>query len=72
MLNRIILAAHSEYFDSLLYGDSLKEAEADNDIVLNDVSPANFQLLLKYSYTGRIFMDGAKLEVHLPGCLQAK
>lgn len=56
------MAAQSEYFESLLYG-SLREAQADEEIALKDVSVTTFQLLLQYMYTGCISIDGAQLEV---------
>ena len=59
--HRTILAAQSQYFESLLFG-SMKEAKA-GDVVLRDVSPASFELLLQYAYTGCIELPGAHLEV---------
>ncbi len=51
--HRAILASHSSYFKSLLYGDML-EAEKD-EIVLFDVpQPRLFVSLMGYAYTGQL------------------
>ncbi|WKY01860.1 hypothetical protein Q1695_015683 [Nippostrongylus brasiliensis] len=50
--HRLLLAARSEYFRSMLYG-GLKESIED-EVVLSGTDPAAFTALLRYLYTGRL------------------
>ncbi|VDL69472.1 unnamed protein product, partial [Nippostrongylus brasiliensis] len=50
--HRLLLAARSEYFRSMLYG-GLKESNED-EVVLSETDPAAFTALLRYLYTGRL------------------
>ena len=61
---RIVLAAQSEYFDSLLFG-SMRESEENCEIELIDVSLPSFRLLLHYAYTGHVELNGATLQVSI-------
>ena len=58
------MATQSEYFDSLLYG-SMRESKENSEIELKHVSLSSFQLLLHYAYTGRVELNGAKLQVRI-------
>ena len=58
------MATQSEYFDSVLYG-SMRESKENNEIELKHVSLSSFQLLLHYAYTGRVELNGAKLQVRI-------
>ena len=51
--HRIILAAQSDHFDRLLFGE-MREAHAGAVIPLQGVTARGFQVLIKVAYTGRI------------------
>ena len=51
--HRVILAAQSEYFDRLLFGE-MREAHAGAEIMLPDTPLEAFKLLLKYAYCGEV------------------
>lgn len=59
---RVILAAQSDYFKSLLFG-SMKEAEPNSVINLEDISMATLQLLIRFAYCGRVQLKNASLQV---------
>lgn len=59
----MILAARSEYFRALLYG-GLKETN-QSEIVLPDAPVKAFKILLKYIYTGHMFLMTLKEDVIL-------
>lgn len=61
---RIILAAQSNYFDRLLFGE-MSEGSSSNTvpIVLKDVRVSSFQLLMCVAYTGFVELKSAQLEV---------
>ena len=65
--HRTVLAAQSEYFEKLLFG-TMKEAK-NEEVVLKDVLPATFQLLLKYAYTGCVAVKTAHLQVCVCVCV---
>lgn len=53
-VHRIILASRCTFFRILLYGE-MKEAQPGNDeIVLHDMSPESFRILLEYVYSGKV------------------
>jgi len=43
----------------------MRESEENSEIELMDVSLSSFQLLLHYAYTGRVELNGAKLQVSI-------
>lgn len=64
--HKIILAARSEYFRNLLYGEmreSSATADGDNGVVITvqDVSAGSFRRILSYLYTG---YPGKELKAH--------
>lgn len=61
--HKVILAARSEYFRALLYG-GLKESNQD-EIVLRDAPLKAFKILLKYIYTGHMFLMTLKEDIIL-------
>ena len=61
---RIVLAAQSEYFDSLLFG-SMRESEENCEIELIDISLFIFRLLLYYAYTGHVELNRVTLQVSI-------
>lgn len=61
--HKVILAARSDYFRALLYG-GLKES-TQNEIVLPDAPLKAFKVLLKYIYTGNMFLSALKEDVIL-------
>lgn len=60
---QVILAARSEYFRALLYG-GLKESN-QTEIELRDAPVKAFKILLKYIYTGHMFLMTLKEDVVL-------
>ena len=60
---RVILAAQSEYFKSMLLG-SMREAQPNSEIVLEGVSPATVRLLVKFAYCGRVQLENVSLQVY--------
>ena len=62
MAHRLILAAQSDYFDRLLFGE-MKEAQTGAVIPLEDTPAESFRLLLKFAYTGKLKMDDNALNV---------
>lgn len=61
--HKIILASRSEYFRALLYG-GMKESN-QSEIVLEDAPAKAFAILLKYIYTGRMYLMTLKEDVIL-------
>ncbi|CAG9860165.1 unnamed protein product [Phyllotreta striolata] len=61
--HKVILAARSDYFRALLYG-GLKES-TQNEILLPDAPLKAFKVLLKYIYTGKMFLSTLKEDVIL-------
>ncbi|KAL3287749.1 hypothetical protein HHI36_002213 [Cryptolaemus montrouzieri] len=61
--HKVILASRSEYFRALLYG-GLKETN-QSEIVLNDAPLKAFKILLKYIYTGHMYLMTLKEEIIL-------
>ncbi|VEN59514.1 unnamed protein product [Callosobruchus maculatus] len=61
--HKVILAARSDYFRALLYG-GLRESNQD-EIVLPDAPLRAFKVLLKYIYTGHMFLTTLKEDVIL-------
>lgn len=61
--HKVILAARSDYFRALLYG-GLKESN-QAEIVLPDAPLKAFKVLLKYIYTGHMFLTTLKEDVIL-------
>ncbi|KAI4466825.1 Galactose-binding-like [Holotrichia oblita] len=61
--HKIILAARSDYFRALLYG-GMKES-SQSEIELPDAPLRAFKILLKYIYSGHMFMMTLKEEVIL-------
>ena len=59
--HRVFLASRCEYFRALLFG-GMREAEPESKIVLRDTSAQTFSTLLKYVYTGRIFLGELREE----------
>ena len=53
--HRVILAARSEYFRALLYG-GMRETDPDTEIEVKDTTAPAFDALLKYVYTGKMFL----------------
>ena len=62
--HRLVLASQSEYFDCMLFGETI-EGQPGAEIPLPDTPLEAFQLLLKYAYSGSLKMKNAQLEVHL-------
>ena len=62
--HRVILAARSEYFRALLYG-GMRETNPETEIEINDTTAAAFDALLKYVYTGKMFLGEYKDETIL-------
>jgi len=60
--HRAILASQSEYFDRLLFGE-MKEAHPDVEIPLQDTPLEAFQLLMKYTYCGKMKIEDQDLQV---------
>lgn len=59
--HRVFLASRCEYFRALLYG-GMREAKPEAEIALKDTSAQAFGTLLKYVYTGRIFLGELREE----------
>ena len=53
--HRVLLASRCEYFRALLFG-GMRESKSQAEIVLKETSAQAFETLLKYLYTGRIFL----------------
>ena len=53
--HRIFLASRCEYFRALLFG-GMRESKPEAEIVLKETSAQAFGTLLKYMYSGRIFL----------------
>jgi len=60
--HRAILASQSEYFDRLLFGE-MKEGHQDVEIPLQDTPLEAFQLLMKYTYCGKMKIKDQDLQV---------
>ena len=60
--HRVILASQSEYFDRLLFGE-MREAHPDAEIPLQDTPLEAFQLLMKYTYCGKMKIADSDLQV---------
>lgn len=63
-VHRVVLAARSEYFRALLFG-GMKEAKPQVEIDLKDTTSSAFDALLKYVYSGKIFLSNFKDETVL-------
>lgn len=61
--HKVILAARSEYFRALLYG-GMKESN-QSEIEMPDAALSAFKALLKYIYSGHMFLISMKEEVIL-------
>ncbi|XP_072390147.1 BTB/POZ domain-containing protein 9 isoform X1 [Diabrotica undecimpunctata] len=61
--HKVILAARSDYFRALLYG-GMKES-TQNEILLPDAPLKAFKVLLKYIYTGHMFLTTLEEDVIL-------
>ncbi|XP_066254986.1 BTB/POZ domain-containing protein 9-like [Euwallacea similis] len=61
--HKVILAARSDYFRALLYG-GLRES-SQTEIMLQDAPLNAFKILLKYIYTGHMFLMTLKEDVIL-------
>ena len=61
LAHRAILAAQSEYFERMLFGD-LREASMD-EIWLQDVPVEPLRKVLKFAYSGSLHMKGCALQV---------
>lgn len=57
--HRVILAARSEYFRALLYG-GMRETNPATEIEVKDTTAPAFDALLKYVYTGKMFLGDYK------------
>ncbi|KAI1707766.1 BTB/POZ domain-containing protein [Ditylenchus destructor] len=55
-VHKLVLAARSSYFRGMFYG-GLRES-VDNEVVLHEVSADNFEIILRYVYTGCVLLDG--------------
>ncbi|KAI1701849.1 BTB/POZ domain-containing protein [Ditylenchus destructor] len=55
-VHKLVLAARSSYFRGMFYG-GLRESQ-DNEVVLHEVSADNFEIILRYVYTGSVSLDG--------------
>jgi BTB/POZ domain-containing protein 9 len=53
--HRVLLASRCEYFRALLFG-GMRESKPEAEIVLKETSAQSFSFLLKYLYTGRIYL----------------
>jgi len=53
--HRVILAARSDYFRALLYG-GMRETNPATEIEIKDTTGPAFDALLKYVYTGKVFL----------------
>lgn len=63
-VHRIILAAQSDYFTSLFFGN-MAEAKRDEIEYPDILQPNAFLLLMKYAYTGKLDIKDGKLQVSL-------
>lgn len=59
--HRVILACRCSYFRALLFG-GMRESTSQTEITLEDVSSHAFETLLLYAYSGRLKLNGEKLE----------
>lgn len=57
--HRVILAARSEYFRALLFG-GMRETNPDTQIDIHDTTSPAFDALLKYVYSGKMFLGDYK------------
>lgn len=62
--HRVILAARSDYFRALLYG-GMRETNPETEIEIKDTTAPAFDALLKYVYTGKVFLSDFKEETIL-------
>ena len=62
--HRIILAARSDYFRALLFG-GMRETNPANEIEITDCCANAFDALLKYIYTGKMFLGDHRPEIVL-------
>lgn len=62
--HRVILAARSEYFRALLYG-GMRETNPEAQIEIKDTTAPAFNALLKYVYTGKVYLGEFKEETVL-------
>lgn len=62
--HRVVLAARSEYFRALLYG-GMRETNPETEIEIKDTTASAFDALLKYIYSGKIFLGDYKEEMIL-------
>ena len=61
--HKAVLAAHSPYFESMLYG-SMREASM-REIVLEGVPVTAFRKVLQFAYTGSLHMENVPLQVRV-------
>ena len=59
--HKVVLAAQSQYFECMLYGN-MKEASM-SEIVLEDVPVSAFRKVLQFAYTGVLDMENIALQV---------
>ena len=59
--HKAVLAAQSQYFECMLFGN-MKEASM-NEIPLEDVPVSAFRKVLQFGYTGCLEMDNVALQV---------
>ena len=59
--HKAVLAAQSQYFESMLYG-SMREASM-SEVELEDISVPAFRKVLHFAYTGYVNMDNVSLQV---------
>ena len=57
--HRVILAGRSDYFRALLYG-GMRETNPGTEIEIKDTTAPAFDALLKYVYTGKMFLGDYK------------
>jgi len=62
--HRVMLASRSEYFRALLFG-GMRETNRETEIELKDTTAPAFDALLKYVYSGKMFLGDYKEETIL-------
>lgn len=62
--HRVVLAARSDYFRALLFG-GMKETNPETEIEIQDTTASAFDALLKYVYSGKMFLGDYKEETIL-------
>eukprot|EP01083_Nonionella_stella_P190952 707115_1 len=51
--HRLVLAARSPVFKAMFFG-GMRESQLSETVVIDDVSPAAFEFILRYIYTGNV------------------